>query len=262
MSAPLSLFSSSLALRTEPEPSRNPLVLKLQALAALTATDIAALEQISSQPRLYGPHLDLIRDDDVSEGAVLVLEGFACRYKQRQTGRRQIMAYLLPGDLSDVDALHLDRMDHAIGTLSLCLVVRVPHQALVDLTARHPNIAQALRLAKLAEEATLREWVVNLGCRSALERMAHLFCELMTRFETVGLVQDGSCPLPLTQLDLADTLGLSNVHVNRTLQEMRRQGLVELGSKSLRLIKPKRVQETGEFSPNYLKPTPSANLRF
>lgn len=245
----------------ELEPSAsNPLVQKLQRLAKLTAPDIRALEQISAHSRLYGPHLDLIRDDEASGDAVLVLEGFACRYKQRQTGRRQIMAYLLPGDLSDVEPC-LSRTGHAVGTLSPCLVVRIPHQALVNLIAHHSNIAQALRLAKLAEEATLREWVVNMGCRTGLERMAHLFCELMARFEPVGLAQDSSCPFPLTQGDLGDTLGLSNVHVNRTLQEMRRHGLVELRGKRLRLLKPKHVQDIGEFNPGYLQPPSGANVR-
>lgn len=263
MSALCSLASVHPISDNELEPSAsNPLVRKLQGLAPLTAADIRVLEQISAHPRLYGSHVDLIRDDEASGEAVLLLEGFACRYKQHQTGRRQIMAYLLPGDLSDVDTPHLGQMDHAVGTLSPCLVVRIPYQALVDLIAHHPNIAQALRLVKLAEKATLREWIVNLGCRSGLERMAHLFCELMTRFEAVGLVQDGSCPLPLTQGDLGDTLGLSNVHVNRTLQDMRRQGLVELGGKSLRLLKPKRVWEIGEFNPHYLQPAWSANVRF
>jgi len=224
---------------------------------SLTAADVTALEQISLQSRPLGPRLDLIRDDEGCGDAILVLEGFACRYKQRQTGQRQIMAYLLPGDLCEVDVRYLGRMDHAVGTLVPSLVVRIPRQNLTDLIARHPNVAQALRVARLSEEATSREWVVNLGCRSALERMAHLFCELMIRFEMAGLAEDDSCPLPLTQADLGDTLGLSNVHVNRTLQELRRQGLVELKGKSLRLLKRKHLEEIGEFNPAYLRPAES-----
>lgn len=257
----LAIMPSGSSVETADE-TGNPLVRRLQKLAALTAADISALEHLSMHPRRYGPRVDLIRDDVVPEDAVVLLEGFACRYRQRGNGRRQIMAYLLPGDLCDVDAAYLGRMDHAVGTLSPCLVARIPRQALVDLITHHPNIAHALRLAKLSEEATTREWIANLGFRSALERMAHLFCELIARSEAVGLAQDGSCPLPLTQGDLGDTLGLSNVHVNRTLQEMRRHGWVELRGKSLRLLKPKQVQHVGEFSPNYLQPTSPVSVRF
>jgi len=237
----------------------NPLICRLQGLANLGLADIAALEEISSSPWMLGPHVDLIGDEAVPKDALIVLEGFACRYKQRRTGARQIIAYLLPGDLCDVDVPSSGRMDHAVGTLSACRVARVPHQALAELTARHPNIARALHLTKLAEAATAREWIVNLGCRSGIERMAHLFCELMARLELVGLVQDSSCPLPLTQVDLGESLGLSNVHVNRTLQDLRGQGLVEFKGRRLTLLKPQRVRDIAEFSPAYLWPGARTN---
>jgi CRP-like cAMP-binding protein len=239
---------------SQPTDCSNPFVHKLRGLVNLSAADIAALEEISYNTFLLGSQSDLIHEDEVPKDAFVVLEGFACRYRRRLTGQRQIMAYLLPGDLCDVDAPSQGRMDHAVGTLSTCVVAWVPHQALAKLIARHPNIAQALHLTKLAEVATAHEWIVNLGCRSAMERVPHLFCELMTRLEAVGLVQDGSCPLPLTQDDLADTLGLSTVHVNRTLQDLRRQGLIELKSRRLTLLKPQRVRDMAEFSPAYLRP--------
>ena len=234
--------------------TRNLLIRRLQGLVSLTAADIAALEQISFSACVFGPHVDLIEDDFVSEDAFVVLEGFACHYKRRRSGQRQIMAYVLPGELCDAEAPLQGRMDHAVGTLSTCVVAPIPHQSLADLITRYPNIAQALRVAKLSEGAIAREWIVNLGCRSAIERMAHLFCELMTRLGAVGLAQDGSCALPLTQADLGETLGLSNVHVNRVLQDLRRQGLVEFRGKRLTLLQPQRVREIAEFSPAYLRP--------
>jgi CRP-like cAMP-binding protein len=232
----------------------SPLIRKLQGLANLEPADIAVLEQISANARVLGPNVELFREDAAPDHALIVLDGFACRYKQRQAGARQILAYLLPGDLWDGDAPYHGRMGHAVGTLSTCVVARVSHQALAELLTRHPNLAQALHLAKLAEAATAWEWIVNLGCRSATERMSHLFCELMARMEAVGLVQDGSCPLPLTQGHLADTLGLSNVHVNRTLQDLRRQGLIEWKGRSLTVLKPQRVRDLAEFNPAYLRP--------
>jgi CRP-like cAMP-binding protein len=231
----------------------NPLVRRLKNLANLSAADIAALEEVSSNAFVLGSQVDLIPADAVPKDAFIVLEGLACRYRRRLTGQRQIIADLLPGDLCDVDVPSQGNMDHAVGTLSTCVVARVPHQALAELIARHPNIAHALHLTKLADVATAREWIVSLGCRSAIERMAHLFCELMARFEAVGRVQDDSCPLPLTQSDLGDMLGLSNVHVNRTLQDLRRQGLIEFKGKRLTLLKPQRLRDIAEFSPAYLQ---------
>ena len=237
--------------------TNNPLIHKLQGLADLTAADIAALETITSQTRMFGPHVDLIREGEAPEAFLIVLEGFACRYKQRQTGARQITAYLLPGDVCDIDAADLAPLDHAVGTLAPCVVARVSRQAMADLMQQHPNIAQALRRIARVEIATARAWIVNVGCRSALERMAHLFCELMTRFEAVGLGRYDTCPLPLTQGDLAQTLGLSNVHANRTVQELRRQGLIELKGKNLRLLDLPRLRQIAEFSPGYLQPRPA-----
>lgn len=237
----------------EPD-ARSPLICKLEAFVSLSQEDRTALEQLSAGARLVEPRTDLQRDGEMATDAVLVLDGFACRYKHRVTGDRQILAYLLPGDLCDVDAPHLGRMDHAVGTLSTCLVARISRETLATLMAQQPTVARALRLAKLAEEATTREWLVNLGTRSAAERMSHLFCELLTRLEAVGLAEDDGCKLPITQLDLADTLGLSNVHVNRTLQELRSRGLVELRGRSLKLRDLPSVRALAEFSPAYLRP--------
>ena len=231
----------------------HPLVRKLQSFIPLSASDIAALERITSRPRTFEAHMDLIREGEVARDVLVVLQGFACRYKQRSNGERQITAYLLPGDVCDVDAADLVPLDHAVGTLSLCVVASIPHHALGEQMQQHPSIAQALRLAKRAEVETTRAWMVNLGCRSALERVAHLFCELMVRMEATGLARDGTCPLPLTQADLAQTLGLSNVHVNRVLQELRRQGLIELKGKTLRLLDLPRLRQLAEFSPAYLQ---------
>jgi len=232
----------------------NMLVRKLGSVVALSAADKAALAQISTSARMVEPDVDLINEGEALRYAIVVLEGFACRYKQRRTGQRQILAYLLPGDLCDGDVPYRSSMDHAVGTLSSCRVARLGQDVLAELIDRRPVIAEALRLSKRAEIATAREWVVNLGCRSASERMAHLFCELLVRLEAVGLVRDNTYALPLTQRDLANTLGLSNVHVNRTLQELRRQKLLELRGRTLRLLDLPRLRSLGEFAPAYLRP--------
>ena len=158
---------------------RNPLVCKLERFTTLSATDRAMLERISAGTHDVAPHTDLVREGEAPEGVFLVMEGVACRHKHRANGHRQIMAYLLPGDLCDLDAALLKTMDHTITTLSACRVVRIAPPTLAGLLEHHPGIARGLRMNTLVDEATLREWLMNLGGRSPQERIAHLFCELL-----------------------------------------------------------------------------------
>ncbi|WP_264048865.1 Crp/Fnr family transcriptional regulator [Methylobacterium flocculans] len=234
------------------EARRNPLIRKLEGFGVLSEADRAILAQISANPRLIGPRIDLIREGDRPEGVFLILDGMACRHKVRQTGARQILAYLLPGDLGDHDVALLDTMDHTISTVSACRVVHVSPEIIAHLTQHHPQVARALRMSTLVDEATLREWLVNVGCRSAVERLAHLFCELLVRLRAVDRTEGDSFDLSVTQGELADATGLSNVHVNRSLQELRRQGLIELKGRRLTILNLPRLKAVGEFRSNYL----------
>jgi CRP-like cAMP-binding protein len=230
----------------------NPFIRKLEGFAALSDADRAMLERISANPRSIAPGTDLVREGDKPDGVFVVMEGMACRHKMRATGQRQIMAYLVPGDAGDLDVTLLDEMDHTVTTFSACQVVRIPPETVADLLEHHPQVARALRIGTLVDEATLREWLVNVGCRSAAERIAHLFCELLMRLRAVGLAPNDSYALPITQADLGDTTGLSNVHVNRTLQELRRQGLIELKGGRLTILNLPRLRALAEFKSNYL----------
>ncbi|MDB5648115.1 Crp/Fnr family transcriptional regulator [Methylobacterium sp.] len=230
----------------------NPLVRKLEGFGPLSELDRTVLERISANAQLIGPRIDLIREGDPPDGVILVMEGIACRQKHRANGARQITAYLVPGDSCDLDVALLDRMDHTITTLSACRVVRIPSDVVRRLLKDHPTVARALRMSTLVDEATLREWLVNVGCRSAIERIAHLFCELLVRLQVVGFASEDSYEFPVTQLDLADTVGLSNVHVNRSLQELRRKGVIELKGKTLKILDRQRLKTIAEFNAKYL----------
>ena len=142
---------------------------------------------------------------------------------------------------------------YAVGTIAPCRIVRIGGEAMSELKANHPAVAQALRVAALIEDATMREWLMNIGRRSAEERIAHLFCELHARFAAVDLVYDDSFRLPLTQFDLGDTVGLSYVHVNRTLQSLRHLGLITLRGKTLSILNQPALQAMAEFRPAYLQ---------
>lgn len=228
---------------------REVLLRKLERFEILGAGDRAWVTKLAESAFVVPARTDLFREGDVPGGPFVILDGMACRFKLRSCGARQITAYMIPGDFCDLDLLLRPRMDHALATLSACRVVRLTPET-IDATSA--SIARAMRRATLVDDATLREWLVNIGSRSAIQRIAHLFCELLTRFRAVGLAHGDSYELPVSQLDLADTTGLSTVHVNRTLQELKRQGLIELRSRSLMIRDLPALQSLGEFDPRYL----------
>lgn len=230
----------------------NPLILKLSQAVTLDADDRARLAQLTARPRHIPAKEDIIRDGEPPADVHVVMEGFACRYKLLPGGRRAIMAFLVPGDFCDVDVAILDRMDHAIGTLTACSIVDIPRLAMEEITAHRPHIAQALRWSTLVDEATLREWLANMGQRASDRQMAHLFCELRTRLAVVGLADKHSFRLPLTQEELADTLGISTVHVNRVLQQLRDADLVRLHGRLMTIPDPAKLEQFAEFNPDYL----------
>lgn len=230
---------SGTPLRSPPERldgASGPLATRLGAQVPLSGDDLAALAHLSVRDAAIGGHTDLVRQGEPAESAFLVLEGIACRYVQRASGARQILALLLPGDLCDPDLPHLALWDHGIATLSPCRIARVPRAALEELIAARPAIALALRREKLAAEARSRGWLTALGIGLAAERLVRLFGEVMDRLHAVGLAGPDEGPLPLTQVDMAECIGTSTVHVNRVLQELRRAKAVELKGGRLRLL--------------------------
>jgi len=230
----------------------NPLILKLDRAGVLDDADRAILEQISSNARKIEAHQDLIREGDRPENVLLVMEGFAYRYKIVEEGRRQIMAILVPGDFCDLHIAILGRMDHNIGTAGGCSVVAIPRATIDQLTSNHPRITRALWWATLTDEGTLREWLVNMGQREADKQMAHLFCELLVRLQVVECASRDTFALPISQADLADTLGITTVHVSRVVRELRDQGLVQWQSKRIFIPNVERLKDFAEFNPNYL----------
>jgi CRP-like cAMP-binding protein len=229
----------------------NRLTRKLEAFGPLPEADKRLLDEISRDARSVGPKTDLIREGDTPSDVNLILEGFACRYKVLPDGTRQIMAYLVPGDFCDLHVFILKAMDHSIATLSPCKVVKIPRPRIMELMDR-PAIARAFWWAALVDEATLREWLVNIGARTAEQRIGHLLCELLLRLETVGLASGDRYELPITQAELADTVSLTSVYLNRVLQRLRREGLITLQGKNLVITDVGRLKAFSGFNPNYL----------
>lgn len=231
---------------------QQALTRKLESFEPLTDQARWALNGLMLKVRQVGARQDLIQEGDKPDNVLLILDGFACRYKVLPEGQRQIMAYLVPGDFCDLNVFILDAMDHNIGTLSACQVVDIPRKAIDEITAHHPSIARAFLWCALVDGAVLREWLVNLGGRAPDQRIAHLLCELLMRLEAVGRISDNSYAFPFTQTEIADTMGLSNVHVNRTLRELRELGLIHLKGRVLTILDVERLKAYCRFTPNYL----------
>lgn len=230
----------------------NPLVNKFSGFADLTEEDRIALDGMVVDSVRRRSHTDLIVEGDRPSHVILMLEGWAYRYKVLADGNRQIMAYLLPGDLCDPHIFILEKMDHSIGLLTEAKVAFIPKDTVVGLTDCCPRIAHAFWWSALVDEAVLRHWLLNLGQRNAYDRIAHLFCELWDRLSQIGLRCGNQVEFPLTQEDLGDTMGLTNVHTNRMIRQMREDGLIEINQKTLRILDIERLRSVAEYDPAYL----------
>lgn len=230
-----------------------PLVRKLRAYTRLSEQDEALLVRITTEHRRQ---LNA-REDVVGEGrpphAINVFEtGWGCRYKMLEDGRRQIIGLFLPGDMCDLNIYLLSQMDHSIGALTTATISEVSRRGFDELMNGHVRIRSALWWEQLVANAIQREWSVNLGQRTALERLAHLLCEIYYRLRIVGLTDGNQCDFPLTQTELGEATGLSTVHVNRTLQELRAANLIVLKDRTLQIPNLEALEDAALFDPGYL----------
>jgi CRP-like cAMP-binding protein len=226
---------------------------KLEAFTHLSQADRAAVDRVTSLGVKEIPaRRDLVREGDPPTAIYVVLEGWACRYKTLPDGRRQIVGLFVPGDLCDLHVFLLKEMDHNVGALTRLRVASIGSEEFQQLMDNYPRVNRALWWNELVTVAIQREWTLNIGQRSAYERIAHLMCEMYTRMKSVGLVDGESCTFPLTQSDIGDATGLTAVHVNRTIQDLRHDGLIELHSRRLVIRDLPRLKSAAMFTPNYL----------
>jgi len=232
---------------------QHPLIAKLEQFTRLSGEDKDAVRRATAERvRAVPAHDDIIREGEPPKVVNLVLSGWACRYKLLEDGRRQIVSFFLPGDICDFNVFILRSMECSLGTLTQVTLSELSRTAVERLTLDYPRVAQALWWETLVSHSIQREWTMNLGQRTAYERLGHLLCELFLRLQAVGRTDGDSCDLPLTQAELADAMGLSTVHVNRTLQELRASGLVVLRGRTLTIPDLAGLQAATMFNPNYL----------
>ena len=225
---------------------------RLRKRAPISEAEEEALRGLVADSRRHGPDKTLVEEGEPLDQSLLLIHGWLGRAKDRRTGRRQIVELHVPGDFADLHGFTLKRLDHKIVTLADSVVATVPHDRLERLTIDYPRLARIYWFLTNVDAAVHRQWAFALGGSSSPARMAHLLCELFVRLDVVGLVRGVSYDFPLTQEELAMCLGLTPVHVNRTLQELRRAGHVDVAARQVRSPDFAALAAAGQFDPGYL----------
>lgn len=230
----------------------TPLVRKLGAFVALSAAELSVLETLHSRRCTFVAGRDLVHQGQSDQAAYILASGWACSYKLLQDGQRQIVDFQIPGDFLGLRSVLLNMSDHSIEPVTDIEVTEVLAADLLDAFSRTPRLAAAVLWAASRDEATVVEHLVNLGRRNSAERMGHFLLELGGRLSLVGLGSRAGYACPLTQYLLADALGLSAVHVNRVLRQLREGGMVTFRDGFVMFNDYDRLTEFAQFDPTYL----------
>lgn len=218
----------------------------------LSEEDEAAVVNLTWVRKQYQRDAYLAREGEHVKACTVLLQGFAYRQKILSDGSRQIISFHIPGEFLDIQNCLLEVADHNVQALTRCLVAIVPKELLLQVMSARPAVRQAIWLDSLLDASVFREWVVNVGRRDARQRIAHLLCELALRMEAAGLGHKPLLDFPLTQEQIADATGLTAVHTNRTLQSLRKSGLIGLTASKLTILDWDALAEAGDFSERYL----------
>lgn len=231
----------------------NPMLRKLRVLEPFSEAEQRLLTSLFTRTVTVGPRQDIVREGDRARECSVLLSGLACRYAMTPDGKRQITAFIVPGDVFDIQSFLLEVMDHSIASIAPSTVSMIPHEALNAITKESPRITRAVWKESLFEAAVFRQWIVNVGRRTAFQRIAHVMCEMYARHRQVGLVDGDTVVWPMTQSEVADATGLSVVHVNRSIQALRADGLITLAGGLLTIHNWNGLSRAGQFDGRYLQ---------
>lgn len=218
----------------------------------LSAEERQAILDLPHKIRKLEAQSYLLREGDRPERCAVILTGYAIRHKLTGDGSRQILAINIPGDAVDFQNLFLAESDHNVQMLTRGVVAEVPRHVIEELVLNYQEVFRAIMITTLVEASIFREWAVNIGQRDSRTRIAHLLCEFAYRLGSEHLEHDGIYELPMTQEQIADATGLTAVHVNRVLQALQREGLIERDRRMVRFPSWRRIQDVGDFNPRYL----------
>lgn len=233
-------------------PVFDRMVRKLERRAVLDASDRDALCSLNFKQKTMKAGSYIVREGMMAEESALVLEGFAFRQKLTKEGSRQIVSFHIPGDFVDLEGSLLKVADHNVQALTRCEIASIPVREIISLIDTHPRVARALWVDTLIDASIYREWVMNVGRRTAKQRLAHLLCEFAKRLELAGLGGEHGFALPMTQEHLADATGLTSVHVNRSLKALEAEGLIVRHHRFVQIPDWERLRDSSGFSELYL----------
>lgn len=231
----------------------SPLLKKLLQFSDFSDDDRRLINELSlDRQSQYGAREDIVREGEHSPDIHIVLSGLACRYKHLKDGSRQIMAFLVPGDPCDSEIFILDAMDHSIGTLAPSTVASVSGARMKELLLSRASIALAFWWNTLQDEGVLRERILDEGRRDAYSRVGFLIYEIFVRMRAFGVIDDQKFDFPVTQVDLADATGLTPVHVNRMLKQLREENLIAIDGKTWTIRDPDGLRRASQYEASYL----------
>lgn len=228
------------------------MVRKLHQWHPLDAEDQDALRALPFRMTTLRPHEYIVREGDQPRNSCLMVSGFSVRHKVAGNGGRQIFSIHMKGDLADLQNSLLGTADHNLQTLTDAQAAMIPVEAIQEIAFTRPAVGRAMWHETLVDGSIFREWTLNVGRRDARTRMAHLLCEFALRLEQAGLGTRSHYELPMSQEQLADALGLTSVHTNRTLMLLGEEGLIKRQKRAVEIIDWGRLSKEADFSPAYL----------
>ncbi|RUR51363.1 Crp/Fnr family transcriptional regulator [Vreelandella populi] len=228
------------------------MIRKLQSIFTLTSEEEQALLSLPIQTKDLEANQDIARVGDQPNHCCLIVEGFTCVHKISAEGKRQIIALHVPGDIPDLQSLHLQVLDINITSITRCKLGFIKHSDMHQLCEQYPRLTAAFWRETLVHASIFREWLLNIGRREAYARIAHLLCEILLRLKAVGLTEEKTFHMPMTQAEMADATGMTPVHVNRVYQALRADGLISTEKSQMTLPDWNKIQQAGEFDPLYL----------
>lgn len=232
--------------------AHSKLIARLRAIAKLDGDDAARVENLPMTMQNIPAGQDVVRDGQIVDQCCMLVDGYLFRHKIGKEGKRQIVSWHVPGDIPDLYSLHLNPIDHNITALGPAVVSFIPHHPFKEMMSGSPHLTHIFWRETLVDASLFREWVVSLGRRDALARIAHMLCELVMRLRVVGLAVADRFRFPASQIDVSDATGMTPVHANRMIQQLRAKGLIEWEGPRIRILDFDGLKQLAEFDDSYL----------
>jgi CRP-like cAMP-binding protein len=235
----------------------HALIRRLQTISGIDDQDIATIRSLPIDLKTYEAGEYIVRDGARPTACCLLVEGFGIRSKTTFEGRRQILSIHIPGEVPDLQSLYLHVLDHDLITLTQCRLGFIPHAALKILVRERPNVAEVFWRDTLIDSAMFREWIVNVGQRPAASRLAHIVVELRERLKVIGRSQADRVEMPLTQEQIGEAMGITPIHANRIIKQLREDGVLEFHRGYVTVLNENKLEELAQFDDRYLHLAPS-----